>query len=359
MRALQTADIPDLIATTLPHFKDRGNFQSVFALQSYYFLQEVFTKDKMTIQDGQSIQFTVVLDHNGTARHTGLYATREYNQRDAVKIGTQKWCYADAAAMYEAHELAMNKGASQIAKYIKIKYFMAYRSLAELLEQRAVLAPDSPSDTDNPNGLSWWLSPTSAGVTDYEGAFQGSTSRYGDGSTSSVIGGIDAAVNPMWQNWAANRQGDVDMRLCESMRKAMVYCNFVQPTSIKHVEQGPAAKWRILTSLQDQIDYETLVNSGGDDRNGDLSPFKGILTYRGVRWQGVPTLDDDALRSIYLVNFGHFYPVVMNGWWLREDEALRDVKQRHVYVQGIDCQYNYMADNRRKLGARWTLPIAA
>ncbi len=347
MVGLKASDIPDLINTTLPHFKDRGRFGVVFEYQQYYFLDKVFSEDKYSVQDGTGIEFRVVLQGNGTARHTKLWATRERDKRSVVHVGKATWCYAEAEVYYEKRELSMNKGDSAIASYIKTQYFAAYKDLANLIESRAVLAPADATDDINPQGVLFLLSMTPSGTEDYVGGFIGKDARYGDGTTTTVVCGIDAAIEWLWRNWAANHEGEINLRTIETMRTAQIYTGFKRPTSVKDMSEGPASKYRIFWKLGFQAQYERLVNSGSDGRNGDISPFKDTITFRGVPTIGLPTYENIAYDPIHQVNFAHFYPIVKEGEWLADDDAYRLPDQRHVWVQGIDCTYNYAIDNRR------------
>lgn len=349
MNGLSIEQIPDLIKTTLPHFANRGRFEAAYELQKFYFIDTVFQQDKQQVQDGKHIEWTVVLDENGTARHTGLYATRQRNKRNVVKTGTSRWTFADAEAYYEAHEVTMNRGASAIAKYIRTQFFAAYLSIANLIERRAVLVPEDAADTENPQGVPWWINMLDAGVTNYTGGFLGKTARYADGTTTTLVGGIDGATEPLWRNWAVNGSG-VNMATMDALRRGMIFTDFRPPRTVKEMVRGPASKYRILTSLSYQADYERLANQGPENRNGDLNPFRGMLTFRGVPWIGMPTLEDTAYNPIYVVDFNHFQPVVHADWWMKEDEPMRDVDQRHVIVQGIDCQYGYKSKNKRQGG---------
>ncbi len=351
MNGLAVDQIPDLVKTTLPNFKNRGKFEAAFEYQQYYFIDEVYQQDRYNAQDGRRIEWTIVLDGNGTARHTSLYATRqERAKKNVVATGYANWCFAEAEATYEAHELTMNRGASQITKYIKTQYFAAYKDLANLIERRAILTPEDSSDTTNPNGVMWWISMLATGTTDYTGGFNGRLARYADASTTATIGGIDANANPLWRNWVANYTGTLDLTACETMRRGCIFTDFRPPRTVKEMYTGPSSKWRVLFGLTKQAEYERLVNSGSDNRNGDLSPFRDAISFRGIRTVGLPTLEGVAYNPIYVVNFSHFYPVIHADWWMKEDEPMRDLAQRHVVVQGIDCQYNYMADNRRLAG---------
>lgn len=345
-----TADqIPDLVMSTLPTFHDRRNIEAAFVLQKYYFIDEVFTKDRIKKQSGRSIEWRIVLEGNGTARHSGLYATRDRKKKDVIRTGYQRWVYADAEAYYESHELTMNSGEAEIANYIQTQYFAAYKDLADELEKKAPLAPNSSDDDENPHGFGWWICMLNSGVTDYVGQFGGITSRYQDATTSTVQGGIDASIETMWRNWAANHNG-MNLQTTDTIRRGMVFADFRPPRVVEDIYTGPAAKNRLFSSLAYQVDYERLVNMGPDDRNGDLSPFKGVLNFRGVMWIGLPSMENLSYNPIYCINFSHFIPVVHSKWWMYEDTPLRDVDQRHVYVQGMDCQYNYFCNNKRQVG---------
>jgi hypothetical protein len=353
MPGLKPSQIPDLITTTLPHFKDRGRFGVVFELQQYYYLDTVFAEDKYEVQEGTHVEFRLVLDDNGTARHTNLYSNNEYDKRSVVTKGSATWCYAEAIILYEKRELGMNKGDAAIAKYIQTQYFAGYKSLANLIERRAVLPPNDATDDINPQGVSFLLSMTPASTVDYIGGFNGKDARYGDGTTTTTICGIDAANEWLWRNWCANHEGEVNMRTVRSMRRAQINTGFKKPRNIKEMTSGPTSKYRIFWKFDFQEQYENLVNSGSDNRNNDISPFKDTCTFRGVPTIGLPTYENLAYNPIHQVNFAHFMPIVKSGEWLADDEPFRHPNQRHTFVQGVDCTYNYMIDNRRD--GHWVL----
>lgn len=357
-KGLSVSDIPDMIKTTLPYFANKGNIEVAYELQSYYFLDKVATENKMVVQDGSSIEWTVVLNENGTAEHVGLYAEIDYKQSDVVHNASQRWTWARAYATYEAHELTMNRGASAKAKYIQTKYFSAYKSIANLLEKRAVLTPEDPSDQVNPNGLLWWFSMLGAGQVDYTGGFNGKLARYGDGTTTTVIGGIDAAVEPLWRNWVANHTG-MNLRTCETMRLGLIQCEFKPPRNVKEMVRGPRSDLRLLMNQFQQAEYERLVNSGSDGRNGDLSPFRNTVTFRGIPIVGMPTLNNVAYEPIICVNFAKFEICVHANWWMEETDPMVHPNQPFVFRQVISCQYNYRLTNRREGGFILHRPIAA
>lgn len=343
--------IPGLITDTLSHYKDAPKIKMALEYQRYFFIDEVFNTDTYDVQEGRNVEFRFVTDDNGQARHARYMEGRTINLRDNTLVGSANWTLADNVAVWEVHQIEMNKGKAKILDTLKKAYAKAYAELFRVLEMRAPLAPDSSGDDRNPPGLQFWFSGLPSGTTNYTGGFLGTTSRYGDGTTTTSPGGINKVNNPKARNWAANHNG-MTMQTLDTIRAGFVYTNFVVPRNLKEYYSPRMRKLRILTSLAYALEYERLCNQmGPDGRNKDLNPFYGnAITYRGVEWVGIPTLDNVSLNPIYVVDFQNFRPIVHSNWWLREDEVMRDREQPHVYSMQIDCWYSYIMDLPRYAG---------
>lgn len=348
---IPAAQIPGLIADTLAHYKDKSKIKIAQEYQSYFFIDQVFQEDRYDVQDGSSVEYRFITDDNGQARHANYMEGRTINLRDDTLIGSAPWTLADNVAVWEVHQIQMNKGASKLLDTLKKAYAKAYASLFRVLESRAVLAPDSSTDTRNPYGLQYWFSGLPSGTTNYSGGWLGTTSRYGDGTSTTTVGGLNKITNAKARNWAFNHNG-ITQQTLDAMRTALVYTEFRVPRTLKQFYSPENAKRKILTSLAYQVEYERLVNQiGPDGRNKDLNPFYGnALTYRGVEWVGMPTLESVSLNPIYCVDFAYFKPIVHSNWWLREDEVMRDREQPHIYSRQIDCWYSYCMEMPRMAG---------
>lgn len=342
--------IPDLIKTTLADFKDRDKMAAAWNFRNPYFINEVFDKYKYQTQSGTSVEFRIVRGGNGSARHAGRYATRtNHNVVDTMRVGTAPWCFADAEMIYEMFEIKANRSPAKLASLMDERAIACWADLSDEIERRAVLTPNDSSDTENPLGLSYWLPMLNSGVTDYAGQFGGQTATFGDGTTTTTIGGINRANEPLLRNWAACHTG-VGPVLFDTIRRGMIMTNFRPPRNVKQMYTGPTKKLRILCSLTNQAEYSRLVNSGSDNRNGDLSPFGTELNFSGVRVIGIDGLEGNAYNPFYVVNFGVFRPIVHSDVWFMEDEPLRDRDQRSVWTVGVTCWYNYICDNPREAG---------
>jgi hypothetical protein len=348
---ITTDNIPDLIKTTLEHFVERGSIEAVYKYRDYHFINEVFTKDKTVVQSGKSIKWNITIANNGSAKFSSLYEQDStLNKPSVVREGEQRWCYADARASYERREIMQNSQPSQIREYLKTQRIAANGSLADLIEQRSVLAPNSPNDRKNPDGLAVALCMADAGVEDYLGGFNGRTVRYGNGQTSTTTYGIDRSVEPLFRNWVANHNG-MGLQLCDTVRRGMIFTNFKAPMTFRDMISKKGPKYRALMSEYMYADFLRLVNSGPDNRNGDISPFGiGKVSMHGVRPVALSTLNDVAFNPVYLVNFAHFRPVICQDEWMHESKPMNDVNQPNTYVQRIDCMFNFICTNVREAG---------
>ncbi len=348
---IPAAQIPSLITDTLSHYKDVSKVKMALEYQRYLFVDEIFKDDVYDVQEGKNAEFRFITDDDGQARHANYLEGRTINLRDKTLVGSVEWTLADNVAVWEVHQIEMNKGKAKILDTLKKAYARAYAELFKVLEQRAVLAPDSASDTKNPPGLQYWFCGPPSGTTNYTGGWIGTTTRLGDGTSITNPGGINRVNNPKARMWAANHNG-MTMQTLDTMRAGFVYTNFRVPRNLKEYYSAPMRKLRILTSLAYSIEYERLVNQlGPDGRQKDLNPFYGsAITFRGVEWVGIPTLDNVSLNPIYVVDFMNFRPIVHSNWWLREDEVMRDREQPHLYSMQIDCWYSYVLDMPRYAG---------
>jgi len=350
--------IPGLITETLSHYKDAPKVKLAQEYQRYLFVDEIFKEDTYDVQEGTKVEYRFMTDDNGQARHANYLEGRTINLRDTTLSGSAPWTLADNVIVWEIHQLEMNKGRAKVMDYMKKKYCQGYAELFRILEQRAVLAPDTSSDTRNPPGVQYWFPGLPSGTTNYTGGFLGTTTRYNDGTTTTTSpGGINRINNPKARPWAANHNG-MTYQTLDAMRLALIFTNFTTPRNLKEFYSPRNRKLRVLSSLSYAAEYERLLNMiGPDGRNKDLNPFFGnAITFRGVEWCGIPTLENVALNPIYIIDFANFRPIVHSNWWLREDTVMRDRDQPHLFSRQIDCWYSYICDMPRYSGASFHSP---
>lgn len=352
-----TDQIPGLIKNTLAHYKDKPKFQMALEYQRYFLIDEVMDEARLDVQSGRSVEVRLITDDDGQARHALPHEGRTIDIRDNTLVASMPWSFADGVCVWSRFDLEMNKGPAKLLDTLKKSYALGYASLLRVLEQRFPLAPESADDQRNPRGLAYHFGYLPSGTVNYNGGFLGTTARFGDGTSTTNIAGINRVTNPKARNWAGLHDG-MTVNTLDSLRRLLWKTEFKTPSDLREFYSDWARKQRIVMSQDYAAEYERLMNQHGPDgRNKDLNPFYGnALTFRGVRVVGIPTLDSVALNPIYVVDLANFQPVVLAGFWLREDDVMRDRNQRHVYSMAIDCWYSYIMHNPRRAGGVLHLP---
>jgi len=342
-------DIADVINHTLPYYMKKGSFEPVFERQNYYVVDDWFAKGRYRVGEGNSIEWRLIFGSNGSAQFVRLFQATPNNAVDLLHTGSAPWVYLEGKAMYEAHLLSMARGEAKIVDYLETQYYAAMKDILDLLESSAFMVPLTATDDLNPLGVPYWVVPVASGSPNYDGGFVGQYPTYGDGSTAANVGGVDPGPEPLWRNWAGTHRG-INMETMRLLRQGMALTGFTPPRSLEQYVDKKRSKRRIYTSIQQRIQYADLVNSGPDNRNGDLNPFRssGSLTFDGAEWVGMAILGEQARNPIYVLDMECFFPFVHTDWWLKKSDAMNSVDRRHVYVVQWDCQFNYACTNRRR-----------
>jgi len=218
---------PDLILHSLAHFKDKGSFESVFELQNYEVCDSWFQENRYEVQDGNSIEWRITFDDNGSFRFVHLFEVTPRDYVDRMQKVVCPWVYAECKAVYEARIMSQMRGESALYNYLSEKYFNALKSAMNGLELSAFAVPTNSSDDLLPRGVAYWINFLNSGTVDYTGGFNGKTVIYGDASTSTTIGGLDTATFPKWRNWVANHNG-INMQTMDTIRRG---CTFTSSTA--------------------------------------------------------------------------------------------------------------------------------
>ncbi len=342
------SEIKDLINHSLAHFKNRGKFETYFDLQNYPVCDHWFAEDRYGVQNGNRIEWRIMPDPgNGSFQFVHKMQTTDRPYRNVMQKQSAEWCYAECKAVYEARTMKEMRGESELYDYLEAIFFDALQDALDGIEQSAFDTPDSSSDDKTPLGVPYWINFLNSGTTDPDGQFGGQTATYGDNSTTTAVGGLSTQTFSKHRNWGFTHSG-MNMITMDALRRAMIKTSFKPPRNIKQYYKQPTARFAIYSSLDYQAEYERLVNSGPDNRNGDLNPFAGSLTFRGADWIGAAVLDNKALNPIYGIDRNNFKPVVHEAWWFTETEPMNDQDNPHLYTVQWDFQYNYILENKRR-----------
>lgn len=359
---IPNSDLLDLQRTTLENLP-KLDFEVALRYQSYLVVDKWFQKDKIVVDSGTSIKRNIILDDSGNAVHVRLYQKVPVNQSDVQRQITAPWVHARTHYAIERREVLRNRSPAKYVDLLKTKRIDGMVSLANLLETAGWRTPDNSSDDLNPRGLPYWINKViPSGGAGYDasidittGGFVGRRVAWNDGTfTTTDVGGINPTAEPRWRNYAAVYTSVSTSDLIRHMRRAFYATSFKSPMLVKDLEQGPLSNYRIYAPLNTLVQLEELAHSqniGSDLLGPDLAKFHGVTAFRRVPLEYAPVLDSDTSDPVYMINHNVFFPIVLEGDWLRENEPMADVESNNVFVTIIDSSYQFFCKNRRTAGA--------
>lgn len=350
MNGVAFTDFGDYINHLLPHFKNRPAFEAAFEQQNYLVVDEWFGRMQYKVQGGNSIEGRVILGHNGSARMVRPMMVTPRNHTDNFKKFSAPWVTCQGMVNYDEQIASGFTSDSELADYMKGQFFVGVQSKLHLLEQQGFAVPDNADDDLNARGVPYWVNFLDEGTEDWTGGFNGKTCIFGDGTTTTSVGGIDKSTEELWRNYAGNYTGTVDQACLDMIERGLIFTDFQPPKDIQQYATTKRPKRRIYSGLTQQAQYQRLRNQGSDPRNGDVRPFgfMGNMTFTGVEWHGMATLENRLHSPIYVLDMPNFFPFVKTGWFMKKSKPMNDVEQHNFYTVFLDTQFNFGCNMPRK-----------
>lgn len=360
MNGVPFSDFGDFTNHCLAHFRNRPAFVAAFEKQNYLVVDEWFGGNRYNVQGGNQIEGRVVLGHNGSARMVRPMQVTPRNHGDNFRKYTSPWVTAQGEVNYDEQIASSMSGDAELVDYMEGQFFVGIQSNLELLENQGFAIPDDANDDLNARGVFYWVNFANAGTTDYTGGFNGQTAIWGDGTTTTTIGGIDKSTQALWRNYTVNYTGTLDAIALDALERGLIFTGFQPPKQVSQYHKNLRVKRRIYWSMSNEAAYQRLRNAGSDDRNGDVRPFgfMGTKNFSGVETAGMATLEGHAHSPIVCLDLTTFQPCVKRGWFLRRSKAMNDIDQHNFYTVFLDSQFNFICDMPRN-NIVMHVPIAA
>jgi hypothetical protein len=349
----------DLLASTMNAMIPE--IRRLFSLRRYSVLQSLLITPSGKIEyDGGAYgieQRLEVADNNGAARGNRLFGTSTYVQGDYIKVCITPWVIDETTWQYDERMMARNRGnPQQIVRLMDTEMQTSLRGLLNRLEAQFLGTPANASDDLSHTGLLWWCRGLNTGVSSPGGGYNGIYAPYGDGTyTPHISRGntqCDASdpTNTRLRGWAFTHDGTFSPLLVRQMRYALQQSEWQAPLFFNGIQGEPDRQWaqfRIHWDDNFNAAYADAVNSGPDDRNGNISPFYGDLKFGPAMTVATPSLNNIATRPILGVNYAQTRLRTMAGEWLAKSPAIRDGNQPTVCKQLIWCQSAVHCDDVR------------
>lgn len=352
----KTADeIVDLVHATQEKLIKRGALTNLMTdTTKFVGYTELLKRKQVKFQGGIDWRFDVIMDHNHTARHVGLYETDTANHVDALVKGVVSPRFTDASYVFDVHEPELQSGsAERIVEFVREKYMQAQQSAVELCETDIWGTPEYADDKKTPYGIKFWITRQSNAdaQTNALGGFDGkdpSLKTSASVSTPKTVAraGISSATYSRWANWAAQYAAVTKADLVAKMRKAARKIKFVSPIQMVPAPTlssgtGIYCGDNTLTALEDILEAQNM-NLGND-----LASKDGKCVFKGAPIIYVPALDDDAGEPIYMLDWSTMGFGVTAGWFEKTSSPIIVPNMHNVRQVFLDSGWNMVATNLR------------
>lgn len=355
--------LKDLIATTLKDLP-KGQFEVMWDSQNYEFCR-IYNKHRRQIDGGTSIQRNVILDRNGRARYRRLYDTDQPTVDNNQHTIDVPWTQIGTDYSWDVVEILRNKNSRKgFINLMESRRTERMWDLAELIEERGWATPTSSTDKLFPYGIPYYINFLDAGST--TGGFHGKTVRYQNGTTGTVVAGIDGATESKWRNYA-DIYTKVDNGLLRRLRQAVRRTRFRPapnvPTPGKDAVGSPIklyANDSTVTELEDLGDKRDDNNAPKDLAGKLLHDHDGTVFFNRMPVVYIPQLDgftvvdggsnDFEPDPIFCVDWTKLQPVVQDGYWMEEGTPMVDRGQHTTFTVFLDGSHNNLCINRRTAG---------
>lgn len=339
MATLTSDEIADLITTTQRDLGEMKWTDLASTLQEYIALNEIMQKEKVKFESGTGIQFNVMKEDSGAARNTGLYEVDTYNVKDVMATGYVPWRHSNTNYAIERRELKMNSQPRRLVELVKVRRTDALLSWAKLCEDNFWSKPATSADELKPFGVFYWIVGNNT-----EGFNGGDPSGFSGGAA-----GLPTATYTRWKNWTAQYTAVTKPDLIAKMRKATVFTKFKPPVPIAQYNRGPQRRG-IYTNYDVLNTMETLLEDQNDNLGNDVASKDSEVLFRKTPVKMAFSLeaDLDYTDPVVGIDWSVFYPVFLEGEFMREEKNRVAPNQHSTFVTDVDTTMNYCCKDRRK-----------
>ena len=341
MATISPSEIPDLVATTRVS-EGRLRFQQIAQnLPFYEIFSRWFKRDKVMFSSGYKIQRTLMNKLNrAAAKHVGFLQPDAVNIMDVLTTMSVEWVHAqtDWGIVYQT-DVLMNSGKDLILNIIKPRRIASLLGLVEDIEELGFGAAPGVDDNVNPWALKYWITWNS--TDGFTGAAPGS---------HTTKGGVNPTTVPTFKNYSLTYVTVSDNDLVKGLRTMFRKCRFVSPISHPDYRGQIRDRYRLYCNEETMSAFEDVVRSHNSNLGKDLAMFDGSAYIAGYPIIYIPQLDNDSSSDpVYVVDHSTFYPVCLQGDYLRESGPTQG-ESHNTWNCFTDLTYNFLCVDPRRSG---------
>jgi hypothetical protein len=290
-----------------------------------------------------------------------MFDTDEPKFGDSIHTIEVHWALVGTNASWDEFEILQQKNSEKgYVNLVQTRKDKSIIDLADLIEETMIAAPASATDKKTPFTLPYYLRVlNTAGTINTSAGFNGATVTYGNGTTGTVIAGIDAAVEEKWRNWCAPYT-TINNAFLKAYRQACIKTRFRPPITLDTpLMKERKAKMVSIAGTGMVLDIMELVDKKDDNHTATgKEALGGLLVVNGdlVSINRTPilpldTLDSASYTPLYTIDLAYFKPVVHDGYWMKVTPPMVGGRMQHTtYTSFIDGAHNILVENIRKCG---------
>ena len=344
--SLDPKQIDDLVALTDQKFVKKWAFLDLQTdITDFVAVRELLGKHKTTFEGGLDWEFEASVDHNHSARFTGLYDNDGGSVTDTFIKGKVAPRFIDANYIYDIREPVFQRGGLAIVDYLKTKYLSMRLSYLDLLEKTLWGKPADATDEKTPYGLAFWI--TKQSNANASGHATGAFDGLDPAGFPLGRAGISSTNQPRWANWAAQYENVSKADLVQKMRRASRKIAFRSPISHATPDVGKMGNGiyvgdAVIGALEEILEAQNM-NLGNDVASKD-----GKTLFKGTPVTYAPMLDNDSTDPVYMVDW-KWMALGMMGGWAERVSAPREVPGKHNVRQVfLDSGVNMVCTDLRR-----------
>ncbi len=332
--SLAPSQIADFVLLTHNKLVARNAFEDLQTdLQNYAGVDWLWKKKKTPFEGGHQWEFDCQMDHNHTAKATGLFEKDSSNIRDTMAKGVAPVRFMNAHYMIERREPIMQRGEVQRVNYVKTKIEAMYSSFYEKLESFIWGKPTTSSDVKTPWGIPYWVVKNAS-----EGFHGGNPSGFSGGA-----GGLAVADYPRWSNYTGTYAATTAKDLIRTMRKAKLLTKFKSP--LNHKTPMLSTGNGIFVNAETFLEMEELFDTRNMNLGAELDGTK--VTFNSNQIIHCAKLDDDTQNPVYMLDFKKLSLGCLAGWE-KEITVTEGAGDCHTAIRtDLDASLNVVCTNRR------------
>lgn len=341
--ALQAADIPDMVQSTLREL-GRGKWtDNSSAYRRTIGTKILISKGRVEFEtDGYEISFNRLTGLSDSFRFVGLGAEDVTRVPSNLGKGTAPWRHATWNWTWDYRELLMNRGASKIVDLIHTRRNQAIGNMVEGFERALWRAPAANDDTTS-YGIPYSIVKSNTAVTTNNGFNGGAPSGH------TLVYGINPTSDDRWRNYATQYTVVSKDDLVRKWRRMAEYTNF-EPIVADTPEYDTGDKTEFYTNYAVSGSLVEILEAQNENLGMDIAPFEGKALFMKTPLNVVPELDADTTNPVYQVPWSVFYVKGLSGAWMKETNIVNMPGQHTVSGTFGDVTLNLVNYDRRKCG---------